>query len=68
VRSGRVAEEESGLHSSGHISGPELFDLIETINPGVVIPIHTEKPHAFLKHFKGKRRIMLPQTGVAREF
>jgi len=67
VKSGRVAEEESGLHASGHISGPELFDLIETINPEVVTPIHTEKPCAFLRHFSGKRRVVIPRTDVTWE-
>jgi len=67
VKSGRVAEDESGLHASGHISGPELFGLIETINPEVVIPIHTEKPRAFLRHFRGKRRVVIPRIDVTWE-
>jgi len=36
-------------HCSGHISGPDLYDLIETINPKNVYPIHTEHPDMFKK-------------------
>ncbi|MCK4902333.1 MAG: hypothetical protein KAS76_03165, partial [Thermoplasmatales archaeon] len=36
-------------HCSGHISGPDLYELIETINPKNVYPIHTEHPEMFKK-------------------
>ncbi|GAG68678.1 unnamed protein product, partial [marine sediment metagenome] len=47
AQTGKVAEAERGLHSSGHASAPELLEIIETINPRVVIPIHTEAPELF---------------------
>ena len=32
------------LHASGHASGSELLDLVRTVRPGALIPIHTERP------------------------
>ena len=36
-------------HCSGHISGSDLYELIEIINPKKVYPIHTEHPDMFKK-------------------
>ena len=36
-------------HCSGHISGPDLNELIETVNPKEIYPIHTEHPGIFRK-------------------
>lgn len=35
------------LHASGHCSEPEMRDLVRTINPKIVIPVHTEHPDRF---------------------
>jgi ribonuclease J len=35
------------FHASGHASGQEIRNIIETINPKKVIPIHTEKAELF---------------------
>jgi ribonuclease J len=42
-----LSKGERGLHASGHAIGPELLDLIQQINPRVLIPVHTEKPEYF---------------------
>ena len=34
-------------HCSGHINGLDLKELIETINPRKLYPIHTEHPEMF---------------------
>ncbi|MHA2143482.1 MAG: MBL fold metallo-hydrolase [Candidatus Thorarchaeota archaeon] len=39
--------EPLSLHCSGHMSGPEIKDLIERAQPEIVIPIHTENPGKF---------------------
>jgi ribonuclease J len=39
--------EKHHFHASGHASGVELQRLVKTINPAVLIPIHTEKPELF---------------------
>ena len=36
-------------HCSGHINGPDLYELIETLKPKTVYPIHTEHPEMFKK-------------------
>ena len=36
-------------HCSGHINGPALLELIKTINPKTLFPIHTEHPEMFKK-------------------
>lgn len=37
-------------HASGHASGDELKDMIRRINPGELIPIHTEHPEMLLDY------------------
>ena len=64
AETGKVAPGEQGLHSSGHASAPELLEIVETINPGVVIPIHTEHPALFADKLSPARRVHLPRTGV----
>ncbi len=59
-----VGGRGSGFHSSGHISGPELMELINTINPKVVIPIHTEKPEFFTDNLPGYD-VRIPVRGKA---
>jgi ribonuclease J len=36
-------------HCSGHINGSDLYELIETVKPKTVYPIHTEHPDMFKK-------------------
>jgi ribonuclease J len=42
-----LTESPSPFHASGHISGPELFDLIRSIAPARVVPVHTTAPEKF---------------------
>ncbi|MDO8885958.1 MBL fold metallo-hydrolase RNA specificity domain-containing protein, partial [Candidatus Oleimmundimicrobium sp.] len=51
---------EKGFHASGHIIGPQLLELIRTINPKYLIPVHTEKPEFFQKNLKGEMEVILP--------
>ncbi len=32
------------IHASGHMSGPEIREFVEGVNPRITVPIHTEKP------------------------
>ena len=43
-------------HCSGHVSRKELIGVIKTINPKVLIPIHTERANDF-KEFHGNVKI-----------
>jgi ribonuclease J len=36
-------------HCSGHINGSDLYELIESVKPKTVYPIHTEHPDLFKK-------------------
>jgi ribonuclease J len=38
---------EKKIHSSGHASGPAIFEMIKNINPKQLYPIHTVKPQLF---------------------
>lgn len=39
------------IHASGHANGPQLFNMLERIEPKTIYPIHTEAPEAFSKEF-----------------
>lgn len=53
------------IHASGHASGEEIVDLVKTISPEKLFPIHTEKPEEFKKLLKGSGiEIVEPKVGV----
>ncbi|MGQ9512739.1 exonuclease [Thermodesulfitimonas sp.] len=54
--------ERSGLHASGHIHGPGLEELIATVRPEIVIPVHTESPD-FFRRFMSRCRVIFPERG-----
>ena len=41
-------------HCSGHASGVELVNIVNTINPKIVVPIHTEVPELYPIFFGDK--------------
>jgi len=59
-----VAEIERGLHSSGHASASELLEIVEAINPRIVIPVHTEYPELFQTRVGAHRQVIIPKVGV----
>ena len=60
---GKVPDEEKGLHASGHITGPDLLELVSTIAPRFVIPVHTENPAFFEKNIE-PGQLCLPTKGT----
>ncbi|MFO7966779.1 MAG: ribonuclease J, partial [Archaeoglobaceae archaeon] len=42
---------EKGYHASGHVSADELRQIIEEVDPDVLIPVHTENPGWFADNF-----------------
>ena len=64
AETGKVAETERGFHSSGHASAPDLLEIIGTINPRIVIPIHTEHPELFQAKIGAQRQVIIPGVGV----
>lgn len=54
------------LHASGHASGPELVELVKTVRPKKLIPIHTEHPGWWAEQLAGSGiAIAYPETGRA---
>lgn len=54
-----------GYHASGHISGDELIEVIKTIQPEILIPVHTEKPELFAERLAGEPiDVCMPRQGV----
>jgi len=41
-----------GYHASGHVSKSDLIKAIETIDPDIVIPVHTDSPEWFSNNFE----------------
>lgn len=52
-----------GFHASGHISGDELVEVIRTIKPKTVIPVHTEHPEIFAQKLGNDFNVILPEEG-----
>jgi ribonuclease J len=64
VETGKVVESERGVHSSGHASAAELMEIVEAINPRIVIPVHTEHPELFLAKVGANRQVIIPRVGA----
>ncbi len=47
------------MHTSGHADSDAIKMVIDTVNPEVVIPMHTEVPEAFLE-LVGEDKVLLP--------
>lgn len=54
--------ERSGFHASGHIHGPGIEEMVETIKPEVLIPVHTQE-REFFNRFKGLCKLLRPEKG-----
>jgi ribonuclease J len=55
-------QSDSGNYASGHASGQDIPEMIETIDPDIVIPVHTEKPSFFTDNL-GDYQVILPEKG-----
>ncbi|NPV72866.1 MAG: exonuclease [Pelotomaculum sp.] len=54
--------ESSGFHASGHIHGPGIEEMVETIRPSALVPVHTEN-REFFRRFEGICRVVYLQNG-----
>lgn len=51
-------------HASGHLNRVELAEVIRTINPQKIIPIHTEHPEMFKEYTAPRlREVVIPEVG-----
>jgi len=64
VETGKPSEAEQGFHSSGHATASELLEIVNTINPKIVIPIHTEHPELFQAKLGAQMQVIIPKVGV----
>lgn len=51
---------EPGYHCSGHVSVEDLKNMISTISPKNLMPIHTENPQWFKEKFADSCQVILP--------
>jgi len=58
--------EGSGFHASGHIHGPGLEELVETIGHEILIPVHSES-RDFFRRFEHICRVEIPEKGATLE-
>ena len=52
-------------HASGHASGADVAWAIGEIDPGAIIPVHTEHPEWFSENFDG---VLVPEEGKRYSF
>ena len=50
------------IHASGHLNYDEIKDVVETVQPKVLIPVHTQHPEVFQTLHDN---VILPEKGVA---
>lgn len=49
--------EVAYIHSSGHASEKEIEELVDSVSPSVIIPVHSENPEWFLR-YKDKKVVI----------
>lgn len=54
---------DPGWHASGHIHGPGLVELVETVRPRCLVPVHTEDPEFFCERLGHLTRVVTPAPG-----
>ena len=59
-----IPEAERGLHASGHACGTDLIEIINQIQPEIVIPVHTEHSEVYKQKLADKKlEVILPVEG-----
>jgi ribonuclease J len=60
----QIPDEERGLHASGHACGTDLLNIAREINPGILIPVHSEQPSFYAEKLVSNNiRVILPTLG-----
>ena len=60
----QIPEDQKGLHASGHACGTDLLKIAQTINPRILIPVHSEFPGFYLESLgTGETSVVLPNIG-----
>lgn len=53
--------EPGHIHASRHAYGTEIQQMVDKIEPGVLVPVHTEKPELFEN---ASEEVVVPREGV----
>jgi ribonuclease J len=53
---------EPNYHASGHASAQDIVDIVRTINPETVMPVHTEAPEFFSENLPDMQ-VLVPENG-----
>lgn len=56
----RFSKGKEGLHASGHAPAAGLERIIRTLNPEVIVPLHTDHPEVFAERFGDDYRVLQP--------
>lgn len=54
----------SPFHVSGHASGKDLLEIVQIINPKILIPVHTERPKIYAEELASVCEVRLPEKGM----
>lgn len=54
----------SPFHVSGHASGKDLVELVRTIRPKRLIPVHCEQPEIYRERVGDVCEVVIPEKGV----
>jgi ribonuclease J len=61
-----IPEAERGLHASGHACGTDLIEIINQIQPEIVIPVHTEHAGLYVQKLANQQiQVVLSTYGGA---
>ena len=52
-------------HVSGHASGPDLLQFITDMQPGAVVPVHTQQPEVFERELSDRYEVVIPVLQTA---
>ncbi len=64
---GGEAEHGNAFHVSGHASGSDLMQVVQTIRPKMLIPVHTEHPEIYKERLSDICEVHIPEKAVGIE-
>ena len=61
---GKPLKGETRFHASGHAAPGAQLELIETINPKTLVPVHAQNPEFSVEQCSKQREVHRPQAAV----
>lgn len=60
-----IPEGQEGLHASGHACGTDLMNIVKSIKPRILVPVHCQYPEYYREKLEdGGIQVILPDEGV----